>query len=180
MTFDPLRALPNLCFLHMPGIFSFMRNIVDDSREILLLADTHGYTRTGLESSTTSQCHLHLPEVWAPAQHLIDVGLRPGLARRLSNTYMHFVARYRETCRSHFDRATHGRRYLNEYHREVFTVLFKRSIQASGSQIISIVRLHLCQAGAPQAVISPERMDASISVILKPLATLNPLSHRYA
>lgn len=154
-----------------------MRNIIDDSREILLLADTHGYTGTGFESSTTSQCHLHLPEVWAPTQHLIDVGLRPGLAQRLSCTYMHFAARYRETCQSHFDRATHGRSYLTEYYREVFTVLFKRTIQASSSQIVSIVRVHLCQAGAPQLIAGPERMDVSIiSVISKTLVMLNPLS----
>src|SRR5258708_31956600 len=113
----------------MPGIFTFMRDIVNDSREILLLSDTHGYTLTSLEPSTTSQLRLRLPEVWAPAQYLIDVGLRPGVARRLSSTYMDSVARYRETCQSHFDRATHGGGHLTAYYREVFIVLFKRMIQ---------------------------------------------------
>lgn len=164
----------------MPGIFPFMRDFSESSCKIRLLSDTYGYTSTTLQPSLmTPQLHLYLPEVWAPAQHLIDVGLRPTLARRLSSTYMHFVARYRETCQSHFDRATHGRSRLTEYYREVFTVLFKRTIQASGSQIISIVRVHLSQAGALQAAV-PGRMDASISVISKPHAMLNQMSYRYA
>ena len=154
-----------------------MREILTDSREILLLSDTHGYTPAGLKS--TSHLHLHLPEVWAPAQYLIDMGLRPALARRLSSTYTGFVARYRETCQSHFDRAIHGREYLTEYYREVFTILFRRTIQASGSQFVSIVRVRLCQASAPQATVCPERVDASTIVISKALAMLNPLSHRY-
>lgn len=154
----------------MSGFLSFLRDVFDDSRGIRGFSDIHDYTPAGLEyieSSMTSHLHLHLPEVWAPAQHLIDAGLRPTLARRLSSTYMHFVARYRKTCQSHFDRATRGRSRLTEYYREVFTVLFKRTIQASGSQIISIVRVHLCQAGAPQATVRPERIDASASVISK-------------
>ncbi|SRR6266702_1196004 len=154
----------------MPGrIFSrsFTQAILDRSREILLLSDTHGYTPTGLESSTTSQFHLHLPEVWPPAQYLIDVGLGPALSRRLSSTYMDFVARYRETCQSHFDRATHGGGHLTEHHREVFIILFKRMIQALGSQLVSIARVWLCRAGAPHATVRPERVDASTIVISK-------------
>jgi hypothetical protein len=111
--------------------------------------------------------HLHLPEVWAPAQYLIDMGLRPALARRLSGTYMDVVARYRETCQSYFDRATQGGGHLTEYYREVFIALFKRTIQAWGSQIVSIVRVRLCQGGAPQAAVRPERVDASTIVISK-------------
>lgn len=160
-----------LSYCMMPGIFSLMRDIVNDSREIRLLFDTHGYTLTGLESSTLSQSNLHFPEVWAPAQYLIDEGLRPALARRLSSTYMDFAARYKETCQSHFDRATHGG-HLAEHHREVFIILFKRTIQALGSYLVSIVRVWLCQAGASQATVRPERVDVSIFVISKPVAYL--------
>ncbi|KAH9044529.1 hypothetical protein EDB85DRAFT_1909957 [Lactarius pseudohatsudake] len=146
----------------MPGIFPFIQDFFDGSREIWLLSDTHGYTPTGLESSTTSQLQLHLPEVWPPAQYLIDAGLRPALARRLSSTFMDFVARYRETCQSYFDRATHGRGHLTEYYHDIFISLFKRAIQASGSQIVSIVRAQLRQADAPQVIVRPERVDIRV------------------
>ena len=142
----------------MPEIFSYMRDIFDGSREILLLSDKHGVT-PGLEPSTTSQLHLRLPEVWPPVQYLIDVGLRPALARRLSSTYMDFVDRYRKTCQTHFDRATQGG-HLSEYYREVFIVLFRRTVQAWDSQIVSIARVQLRQAGV-QATVRPERVDVS-------------------
>ncbi|KAH9178760.1 hypothetical protein EDB89DRAFT_1928373 [Lactarius sanguifluus] len=145
----------------MPGIFPFMQDF-GGFREIRLLSDTHCYTPTGLKSSTTSRLYLHLPEVWPPAQYLTDAGLRPALARRLSSTYMEFVDRYRKTCQSHFDRATRGGGHLAEYYREVFVVLFKRTTQAWGSQIVSIVRVQLCQAGAFQATVRPERVDIRV------------------
>ena len=131
-----------------------------------LLSDTHGYTPSHLESSAP-QYHLQLPEVWPPAQYLIDMGLRPSLARRLSTVYMDFVDQHRKICRSHFDRASLGGCHLNEYYREVFVILFKRTVQAWGSQIVSIVRVQLCQAGSREASIRPERVDVSIIVIPK-------------
>lgn len=165
----------------MPGIFSFLRDILDDSRKILLLSDSHGYTLTGFDSSMTPRHHLYLPEVCAPAQYLIDVGLRPSLARQLSRTYMDSVDRYRKACESHFERATRGG-HLTEYYREVFIVLFKRTTQAWGSQIVSIVRMRICQAGTPLATIGPERLDVSaiVNVISKLLTMLCLLSLRYA
>ena len=150
----------------MLAIFPFIQDFFDGSREIQLLSDSHGYTPTGLESAIASQLHLHLPEVWPPAQYLIDIGLRPALARRLSSTYMDVVARYKETCHSYFDRATRGG-HLTEYYREVFIILFKRTVQAWDSQIVSIVRVQLCQAGARQAAVRPGRVDASTIVISK-------------
>lgn len=153
----------------MPGILSLVRNIFEDSRELRLLSDTHGCTHTGLESPTTSEHHLHLPEVRAPSQYLIEMGFQPTLARQLSKTYMDFVARYRNACQSHFDRATHGGRYVTEYHREVFVVLFRRTVQAWDSRIASIVRVRLCQAGASQTTVHPERVHASTIVISIPL-----------
>lgn len=147
----------------MPAIFPFMQDFMEGSREIRLLSDIHGHLPTGLESSTISQLQLQLPEVLAPAQYLIDVGLRPALARRLSSTYMDFVDRYRKTCQSHFDHATRGG-HFTEYHREVFTVLFRRTTRTWGSQIVSIIRVQLCQSGTCQATICPERVDASTAI----------------
>lgn len=146
----------------MPGIFSFMRGVFDDSHEIRLLSETHGYRTTSFDSSMTSQ--LHLPEVLTPAQYLIEVGLQPTVARRLSNTYMDYVDRYKTTCQSHFDCATHGG-HLTGYYRKVFIILFKRTVRAWDSQIVSIVRVLLCQASAHQVNIRSGRVDASTIVI---------------
>ena len=149
---------------------SLTKAILDGSRKLRSLSDLHCHSLPGFEPLATPQLHLHLPEVWAPAQYLIDMGLRPALARRLSNTYMNVVARYRETCQSHFDRASHGG-HLTEYNREVFIILFKRTVQAWDSQIVSIARVQLCQAG--QATVLPERVDVSTIVMPKPLVMLN-------
>ena len=149
----------------MPGIFPFMQDFLDGSCKIRLLSDTHGHTPTGLESSIPSHNHLYLPEVWAPAQYLIDLGLPPALARRLSSTYMDVVDQYRKICQSHFDLATHGS-HLTGYYRKVFIVLFRRTVQAWDSKIVSIARVQLCQAGV-QATVHPERVEASTIVISK-------------
>ncbi|KAH9049373.1 hypothetical protein EDB84DRAFT_1453682 [Lactarius hengduanensis] len=146
----------------MPGILSLMRDIFDDPRGMWLLSDTHSYTFTGLESSTSSQLHLYLPEVLAPIQYLVDAGLRPALSRQLSSTYIDFVDRYRKICQSHFDRATRGGGHLAEYYREVFVVLFRRTTQAWGSRLVSIVRVQLCQAGAHRAIVRSERVDIRV------------------
>jgi hypothetical protein len=123
-------------------------------------------TPTGLQLPTTSQLHLHLPEVRAPSQYLIDMGFQPTLAQQLSKTYMDFVARYRTACQRHFNRAIRGG-HVTEYHREVFVILFRRTVQAWDSQIVSIVRAQLCRAGAFQTTVVPERVDVSTHVILK-------------
>lgn len=149
----------------MLGILPSIRDIFDDSHGLWLFSDSRGYTPNSLESSTTSQLQLHLPEVWSPAQYLIDVGLRPALARRLSSTYIGVVNQYRNICQSHFDRATHGGGHLIEYYREVFIILFKRTVQSWGSQIISIARVQLCQAGALRVTVCSERVDVSIIVV---------------
>ena len=145
---------------------SLTQAILDGSRKLRSLSDLHCHSLPGFEPPATPQLQLHLPEVWAPAQYLIDMGLRPTFARRLSSIYMDVVARYRETCQSHFNRATHGG-HLTEYYHKVFIVLFRRTVQAWESQIVSIVRVQLCQAGALQVTVHPERVDASIIIISK-------------
>ena len=152
----------------MPGIFYILRDILNDSREMRLLSDAHGYTLSRLESSAP-QLQLRLPEVLAPAQYLIDVGLQPAVARRLSSTYMDYVDRYRTTCQFHFDSVTQGG-HLTGYYRKAFIILFKRTVRAWNSQIVSTVRVLLCQASAHQVTIRPERVDVSTIVISKFLA----------
>ena len=153
---------PTSAISTMSGILSLMRDIFEDSRGMWLRSHAQVHP-TCLESSeSTSQHQLHLPEVCAPAQYFIDAGLGPALARRLSSAYMDSVDRYRKACQTHFKRATRGG-HLTEYYCEVFTVLFKRTTQAWGSQIVSTVRVRLCQAVAPQTTVRPERVDASIS-----------------
>lgn len=146
---------------------SFTQAILDSSREILSLSDLHCHSLLGFEPSTTPKLQLQLPEVRAPSQYLLDMGFQPTLAQQLSKTYMDFVARYRKTCQLHFDRATRGGGHVAEYYREVFIILFKRTTQAWGSQIVSIIRAQLCQAGAPQATVHPERVDVSTFVTSK-------------
>lgn len=161
----------------MSATFPFMQDFLQGSREIRLLSNIYGHPPTGLESSTTPQLQLHLPEVLAPAQYLIDVGLRPALARRLSSTYMNFVDRYKKTCQSHFDHAARGG-HLTEYYREVFTVLFRRTTRTWDSQIVSIARVQLRQAGV-QATVRTESVNVSTIVILKASCNAKPPPHRY-
>lgn len=161
----------------MSGILSLMRNFLDDSRGMWLLSHAQVYTPIGLESST-SWPQYQLPEVCAPAQYFIDAGLGPALARRLSSTYMDSVDRYRKACQTHLNRVARGG-HLTEYYCEVFAVLFKRTTQAWGSQIVSTVRVRLCQAVTPQAAIRLERVDVSIIVTFKRFVMLDLLSPRY-
>jgi hypothetical protein len=157
----------------MPRIFPFIQDFLDASRKMRSLSDTHGHMHADFTSSTTSQVHLHFPEVLAPAQFLIDMGSQSLLAHQLSKTYMDFVAQYRKTCQSHFAHATHGG-HLTEYYRNVFIVLFRRTAQAWDSRIVSIVRAQLCQTGLPQASIRTKRVDASTVVISKATCDANP------
>ena len=155
----------------MPRIFPFIQDFFDVSRKMQLLSDTQGHTRADFASSTTSQVHLHFPEVLAPAQYLIDMGFQPILAHQLSKTYMDFVARYRKICQSHFYHATRGG-HLTEYYRKVFIVLFRRTVQAWDSRIVSIVRVQLCQTGASQVIV--RTVDVSIIVISRATCDANP------
>jgi hypothetical protein len=146
---------------------SFTQAILDSSRELRSLSDLHCHSLLGFEPPATPRLHLHLPEVLAPAQYLIDAGLGTALARRLSSTYMDSVDRYRKTCQSNFDRATHGGGHLTDYYREVFIILFKRTVRAWDSQFVSMVRVQLCQAGASQASVRSERVDIRVDEAAK-------------
>lgn len=92
----------------------------------------------------------HLPDVQAPAQYLIDMGIKPALARRLSDIYMDFVARYKEVFESYFRRAIQGSCDLHpDHYRDLFVVQFKGTIQALESRFMSATWVWPCQAGQP-------------------------------
>lgn len=152
-----------------------MQAILESSREIRSLSDPHCRPPLGFEPATPTpqlQLQLQLPEVRLPSQYLIGMGIQPTLAQQLSKTYMDFVSRNRTSCELHFNRAIHGGSQLPiEYYREVFVVLYKRNIQAWDSKFVSMVRVRVCQVGAPQMSFHPERVDVSIIVTSKPLAT---------
>lgn len=153
----------------MPGrLFprSVIQDIFDSSCILQPPSDIHSSTFTSFESTTSL---LYLPEVWTPAaQYLIDVGLRPSLAQRLSDTYVDFVARNRKLFESYFNCAISKGCHLSaECYRSTFIVQFKRTIQVWDSQFVSVVRVLSRQAGVPMVSFHPERVDASILEILR-------------
>jgi hypothetical protein len=106
----------------------------------------------------------HLPDVQAPTQYLIGMGIRPALACRLSNIYMDFVARYRQVFGSYFRRAIKGNCDLHlEHYRDIFVVQFKGTIQVLRSQFMSAAWVWLCQAGLP-TLFWPQSIDVKIPI----------------
>ena len=129
---------------------SLLRGIFDVSREIRMLTSPHQ------ASGNQTASLLHLPDVQAPTQYLVDMGLRPALARRISSVYMDFVSRYRQVFESHF-RRVHS--LHPEYYRDIFVVQFRDTIQAWESRIISTALVWLCQVGQPPTSSCPQRID---------------------
>jgi hypothetical protein len=115
-------------------------------------------------SEIRSMSTFHLPDVRAPAQYFIDMGLRHTLARHLSSVYMNFVARLRQVFESYFCRAIQGSCHLRlEHYRDIFVVQFKGSIQALESQFMSATWVWLCQAGRPTPF-WPQCIDVKIPI----------------
>ena len=141
---------------------SLPRGIFDVLREIRILIGPH-QSPTSDEIRTLSP--LHLPHVREPAQYLIDMGLRPALARRLSSIYMDIVTRYRQTFQSYFRRAIQGSCHLNpDHYRDIFVVQFRGSIQVLESQFMSVAWVWLCQAGLSSTLLWPQCIDVRIPV----------------
>ncbi|KAI0257924.1 hypothetical protein BC834DRAFT_916993 [Gloeopeniophorella convolvens] len=115
---------------------SLLRGISEGARELRVLARPNR-----LPSNSGSQASsLHLPEIRAPAQFLIDMGIQPALAEILSTIYMKFAAQHRKTFESYFDRAIYGGcRLPAECYRKMFVVQFERVIQRWGSQLFSTI-----------------------------------------
>ena len=124
---------------------SLLRYISNVSREIQMLTGPH-FPSPAPEIRSMST--FHLPDVRELVQYLTGMGIRPALARRLSNIYMDLVARYRQVFESYFRRAIQGNCDLRlEHYRDIFVVQFRGTIQVLESQFISATWSWLCQAG---------------------------------
>jgi hypothetical protein len=138
-------SVPNFAMSRRLISYSLLRDISDVSYEIGMLTSLHQPSPT---PEIQTMPALRLPEVWAPSQYLINMGLRPALARRLSNVYMDFVARYRRVFESYFRRAIHGsRHHHSEHYYDIFVAQFKGTIQVSKSKFMSAAWDWLCRAG---------------------------------
>jgi len=133
---------------------SLPRNIFDIPREIRMINRPDSLS---CSSEIRDMLPLHLPDVRTPAQHLIDLGLRPVLARRISSVYMDFCARYRRVLELYLRRVIHGGRQHSEYYRDILVVQFKSTIQVWESRIMSTAGVLLCRAG-----LSPTSLDVRI------------------
>ena len=137
------------------------RGISDIAREIRMLTGPHQTPASEIRSLSP----LHLPDVWAPSQYLINMGLRPALARRLSSVYMDIVARYRLVFESYFRRAIQGSCHLHPgRYRDAFVVQFKGTIQVLESQFMSAAWVWLCRAGLPPIPFMPQCIDVRTHV----------------
>ena len=144
---------------------SLPRGTFDVFREIQMLTIPHQSPASEIRGLPP----LHLPEVWEPAQYLIDMGLRPALARRLVNVYMDSVSRYRQVFESYFRRATQRSCHLNpEHYHDIFVVQFKGTIQVLKSQFMSATCVWLCRAGLPLTIFWPQCIDVRIPVYTVP------------
>ena len=143
------------------------RGICDVAREIRMLTNPHQPPTSEIRTLSS----LHLPDVLEPAQYLIDVGLRPALARRLSSIYMDIVARYRQVVESYFRRAIQGSCHLHPGHyRDIFVVHFRDTIQALESRMVSTAWVWLCRAGLPPTLFWPQCIDVRFPVYTAPYA----------
>ena len=123
---------------------SLLRDISDISREIRIRTSSDSLS---CPPEIRDILPLHLPDVRTPAQYLIDLGLGPALARRISTVYMDFFARYRQTLESYLRRIIHDGCQHPEYYRDIFVVQFRSTIQVWESRIMSSARVWLCLAG---------------------------------
>jgi hypothetical protein len=142
--------------------YSLLRDISDVSCEIGMLTSPQQLSSTYEIQSTPP---LRLPDVWAPSQYLINMGLRPALARRLSGVYMDIVARYRQVFESYFRRAIQGSCHHHpEHYCDIFVVQFKGTIQALNSQFMSAAWVWLCRVGLPPTLFWPQCIDVRIPI----------------
>ena len=142
--------------------YSLLRDISDVACEIGMLTSRH-------QSSRTPEIHsmppLHLPDVWAPSQYLINMGLRPALAQRLSSVYMDIVARYRRVFESYFRRAIQGNYHHHpERYCDIFVVQFRCTTQVLKSQFMSASWNWLSRAGLAPALFWPQCIDVRMPV----------------
>jgi hypothetical protein len=144
---------------------SLLRGIFEETRKTRMLMSSH-QPPPSPASEIRSISTFRLPDVLAPDQYLIGMGIKPALARRLSDIYMDSVARYRKVFESYFRRAIQGSCHLRpEHYRDIFGIQFKGTIQVLGSQFMSAIWIWLCQAGLPTHF-WPQCIDVKIPCLL--------------
>ena len=153
---------------------SLLRDIFNISREIRMLTSPDSLS---CSSEIRDMLPLHLPGVRTPAQYLIDLGLRPVLAQRISSVYMDFFARHRQVFELHLRRIIHGGCQHSEYYRNILIIQFMSTIQVWESRIISTARVWLCPAGLSPTSFS---LDVRIPGCAIFLTKLIYLCFRYA
>ena len=142
---------------------ALLRGILEETRKTRMLISSHRPPPSPA-SEIRSMSTFHLPDVPAPAQYLIGMGIRPALACRLSNIYMGFVARYRQVFESYFRRAIQGNCDLHlDHYRDIFVVQFRGTIQVLEFQFMSAIWVWLCQAGLP-TLFWPHDIDVRIPI----------------
>ena len=144
---------------------SFLRSTFEETHKTRMLVISHRPPpNINSASEIRAMSTFHLPDVQAPAQYLIGMGIKPALACRLSNIYMDFVTRHRQIFGSYFRRAIQGNCDLNlDHYRDTFVVQFRRTIQALGSQFMSAIWVWRCQVGQP-TLFSPQCIDVKIPI----------------
>ena len=153
-------ALPSLVSnFAMSRLFShsLLRDIFDISREIRMRTSPDSLS---CHSTIRDMLPLHLPDVRTPTQDLIDLGLRPVLAQRISSVYMEFFVRYRRIFEQYFRRVIHGGCHHPQYYRDIFVIQFNSTIQAWKSQIMSTAWVWLRRAG-----LSPTSFSLNVRII---------------
>ena len=155
---------------------SLLRGIFDVARELRTIASPHQPSAS--ENRTLSP--LHLPDVREPAQYLIDMGLRPALARCLSSAYMDSVALYRQVFESYFRLAIQETFHFHpEPYRDMFIVHFRSTIQVLASKMVSTAWAWSCRTGLLPAILFPQGIDVRIHAFTI-FAQLIDLWFRYA
>ena len=139
---------------------SLLRGIFDIFRENRTLTSPY---QPPASRTLSLQTPLRLPDVREPAQDLIDMGLRPTLARRLLSVYMDSVARYRQVFESYFRLAIReGCHFHPDHYRDIFVIYFRGTIQVMESQFMSAAWVWLCRAGLPPTPFWPQCIDVRI------------------
>jgi hypothetical protein len=158
---------------------SFLRGIVEETRKTRMLMGSHRPPPSPA-SEIRSMSTFHLPDVRAPVQYLIDMGLRPVLARHLSSVFMVHVIRYRQVFESYFCRAIQGSSHLRpEHYRDIFVVQFRGTIQVLESQFMSATWVWLRQAGVP-TLFWPQCIDVKLPIFTTFYEADRPFWFRFA
>jgi hypothetical protein len=159
----PTPRIPNSTMSRRLFSQSLLRGIFEETRKTRMLMNSHRPPPSPA-SESRSMSTFRLPDVRAPDQYLIGMGIRPALARHLSRIYMDTIARYRQVFESYFRRAIQGSCHLRlEHYRDIFVVQFKGTVKVLESQFMSVSWVWRCQAGL-STLFWPQCIDVKIPI----------------